>query len=327
MRTSLRDGRRLGAFVFWFRRAPFGVALMLVLALGAMSCGAGEDGERNPPLGKVAQAITDTDSDGMDDDWETTHFGSLSQTAAGDFDSDGMTNLEEYLYGFTPTSNDAFQDADGDRYPNVFEVRNSSDPNSAASVPTPNFTVNGAGGGTHTTISAAISAANVANGAYQIIGIAPGTYTGSSNVAGVNLMSSKPKFLVIGLEGADKTIIDGGSNQWGWNVYNAAVVASLTFRKTYLAVYVSASGAEVRFVDLIVRDNATSSYASGVQADSAAKVHIVGSTFLDNTGMSTAQQIYFGGNVAGTVENTVVWGQATGTMLAKGTSATLTTNY
>jgi hypothetical protein len=62
----------------------------------------------------------------MDDDWEVTHFGNLSATRAGDPDADGMTNGEEYLNGFVPTMNDAF--ADSDRYPNVFEVRNGSDP-------------------------------------------------------------------------------------------------------------------------------------------------------------------------------------------------------
>jgi hypothetical protein len=40
-----------------------------------------------------------------------------------------MTNGEEYTYGFVPNANDAFADADGDRYPNVFEVRKGSDPN------------------------------------------------------------------------------------------------------------------------------------------------------------------------------------------------------
>lgn len=50
-----------------------------------------------PTLGGVAKP-TDTDNDGMPDAWESRH--GLSTTAAsnnGDFDSDGYTNLEEYL--------------------------------------------------------------------------------------------------------------------------------------------------------------------------------------------------------------------------------------
>ena len=56
-------------------------------------------------------AITDTDNDGMDDDWENTHFGNLSQTAAGDFDNDGVSNLDEYGGGTNPT---VIADSDSD---------------------------------------------------------------------------------------------------------------------------------------------------------------------------------------------------------------------
>ena len=39
----------------------------------------------------------DTDGDGMADVWETTTFGDLTKTSAGDEDSDGYTNIEEFL--------------------------------------------------------------------------------------------------------------------------------------------------------------------------------------------------------------------------------------
>jgi pectin methylesterase-like acyl-CoA thioesterase len=149
-----------------------------------------------------------------------------------------MTNGEEYTYGFVPNANDAFADADGDRYPNVFEVRKGSDPNSQSSIPTPNYVVNGAGGGTHTTISAALTAANVANGAYQIIAIAPGVYLGTANTVNVSIASTKPELLFIGLQGAGQTIIDGEQTNVGWNIQNSAVVASLTFRNTPRALTV-----------------------------------------------------------------------------------------
>ena len=44
----------------------------------------------------------DTDSDGMDDAWETTHFGDMAQTAEGDYDADGRTNGEEFADGTDP---------------------------------------------------------------------------------------------------------------------------------------------------------------------------------------------------------------------------------
>jgi hypothetical protein len=41
---------------------------------------------------------TDSDSDGMADIWEASEFGDLSQTAIGDYDSDGYNNIESYLH-------------------------------------------------------------------------------------------------------------------------------------------------------------------------------------------------------------------------------------
>lgn len=152
-------------------------AWFAAFALAACTGQAGGEALPGEHVGSVSQAFTDTDSDGMDDAWETTNFGNLSRNGTGDFDSDGMTDLEEYTYGFNPTVDDAFEDADGDRYPNVFELRNSANPTSAASVPSPTFVVNAAGGGTHTSVSAAVSAA--ASSAFQIVGIAPGVYTGA----------------------------------------------------------------------------------------------------------------------------------------------------
>ena len=46
---------------------------------------------------------TDTDGDGLPDNWETQHFGNLNQGANGDADGDGLTNLQEYQQGRNPT--------------------------------------------------------------------------------------------------------------------------------------------------------------------------------------------------------------------------------
>ena len=46
----------------------------------------------------------DEDGDGMLDPWEILHFGNLAQTAAGDRDLDGSTNLQEFQNGTLPTS-------------------------------------------------------------------------------------------------------------------------------------------------------------------------------------------------------------------------------
>jgi len=41
---------------------------------------------------------TDSDNDGMSDAWEMSTFGSLSQTAHGDYNGNGYENIEEYLH-------------------------------------------------------------------------------------------------------------------------------------------------------------------------------------------------------------------------------------
>ncbi len=45
---------------------------------------------------------TDTDQDGLPDNWEMEYFGNLSQDAGGDFDKDSYTNIQEYEGGSNP---------------------------------------------------------------------------------------------------------------------------------------------------------------------------------------------------------------------------------
>lgn len=52
-----------------------------------------------PTIGSSSRASTyDTDGDGMSDQWEVENFGDLSESNTDDFDSDGYTNLEEFLF-------------------------------------------------------------------------------------------------------------------------------------------------------------------------------------------------------------------------------------
>lgn len=52
--------------------------------------------------------VTDSDSDGMPDDWEIFHFGNLAQNATGDWDADGSNNLAEYNADTTPGTSFSF---------------------------------------------------------------------------------------------------------------------------------------------------------------------------------------------------------------------------
>jgi concanavalin A-like lectin/glucanase superfamily protein/thrombospondin type 3 repeat protein len=69
--------------------------------------------------------LADTDSDGLPDGWEVSNtLDPLVDDAAGDSDSDGLTNLQEYGLGTDPQSTDT----DGDGLPDGWEVSNTLDP-------------------------------------------------------------------------------------------------------------------------------------------------------------------------------------------------------
>jgi len=53
--------------------------------------------------------VTDSDGDGIPNDWEMFHFGSLSQTASGDADGDQVNNLAEYQADTDPNESLTFQ--------------------------------------------------------------------------------------------------------------------------------------------------------------------------------------------------------------------------
>lgn len=59
---------------------------------------------------------TDSDLDGLPDDWEKAYFGNLDSSAADDPDNDGLSNLEEFMHGTNPNSPDSDFDglSDGD---------------------------------------------------------------------------------------------------------------------------------------------------------------------------------------------------------------------
>ena len=52
------------------------------------------------------RSIDDTDGDGMNDSWEMARFGTLDRDGNGDFDGDGISDLDEYLAGSDPTAED-----------------------------------------------------------------------------------------------------------------------------------------------------------------------------------------------------------------------------
>jgi hypothetical protein len=68
---------------------------------------------------------SDTDGDGMPDNWEVEYgFDPVVDDASEDADLDGLSNLEEYQQGTDPNE----PDTDGDGLPDLWEVENGLDP-------------------------------------------------------------------------------------------------------------------------------------------------------------------------------------------------------
>lgn len=57
----------------------------------------------------AAMLYIDSDGDGLPDSWEIANFGNLAQNALGDFDGDGVSNLDEFLQSTNPTSNASYR--------------------------------------------------------------------------------------------------------------------------------------------------------------------------------------------------------------------------
>jgi hypothetical protein len=70
----------------------------------AASDGALEDRKR---AALTIRSLSDTDGDGMLDSWERTYFNTLDRDGQGDFDGDGLSDLDEFLQGKDPTKTNA----------------------------------------------------------------------------------------------------------------------------------------------------------------------------------------------------------------------------
>jgi hypothetical protein len=76
-------------------------------------------------------SLTDSDADGMPDDWENIYFGDLSHDGFSDSDNDGLNDLDEFLGNTNPIA----PDTDGDGINDGVELAAGSDPNVSTSVP------------------------------------------------------------------------------------------------------------------------------------------------------------------------------------------------
>ncbi len=63
---------------------------------------------------RLPVTLTDTDGDGLEDAWETTHFGNLNQFGKNDFDEDGLADALEQHHNTDPTDTDSDDDGVND---------------------------------------------------------------------------------------------------------------------------------------------------------------------------------------------------------------------
>ena len=95
----------------------------LVIVLDGNAADAIEIDDRNAIINGLTlerlSPVTDADGDGLRDDWEIGFFGDLAQAGAGDFDTDGLSNLQEFTAETDPTDTDS----DNDSLPDGAEVQ------------------------------------------------------------------------------------------------------------------------------------------------------------------------------------------------------------
>ena len=263
--------------------------------------------------------LYDTDGDGLSDGDEVTVHG--TSPTDPDTDRDGMLDGWEVANGLAPLLDDGFEDLDGDRYPNVFEHAKGTDPQDRDSIPLSDLIVDPEGGGTHLSIGDAIYWAETSNGEYQIIELRPGIYRGSGNI-GHSVTASKPKLLLIGAEGAARTIVDGEGSGRFLNTLQSIVLSSLTVVRMGDGVLrTDTPDGHVRLVDMFLHRNVgSSSFPGAVYVNRVRRLDIIGSTLLENRSSSpssNSQQIYISGSGL-RLENTVVWGNSTQSMIGSG---------
>lgn len=114
---TTNDADQLGDFVLY--TAPVAIPDDATLRFVALD----EAGNQSVVYSE-SYIITDSDEDGLPDDWELAHFGDLTHDGTEDGDNDGLTDAEEYANNTVPVN----ADTDGDGLPDGWEVAYGLDP-------------------------------------------------------------------------------------------------------------------------------------------------------------------------------------------------------
>ena len=282
----------------------------------------------------IASAPVDSDDDQMPDDWETAQFGSIAA--------------------------DPLDDADGDRYPNIYEYAYASDPLDIASTPDFNaghpthFRVDAQGsskGNAEASLSTAIEWAETFD--YALIEVMPGEYVDALSIDGADSL------LLIAPAGAATTtlssdddygsaveiesnvILDGftlGYSRQGLKL-SLAEGESVAVRNCVIAQNgwnvtningsgVYQSGGHSIFVNCMILDNAASTFGGAIYLTGTTGAEFINCTITDNTATSDGSALYLASATAlATLTNSILWNpSASVDELAAADPAYLTSN-
>jgi len=238
-----------------------------------------------------------------------------------DTDGDGMIDAFEVTNSLDPYVNDAYQDADGDRYPNIFEYIKGSDVADAQSVPASDFVVDPtipAAGNVYNTFAGAFGAVNADN---QIIAVKNGTYSGSSNI-NLNFPSSH-SILLISESGASNVVLDGQDATRIFIVATDSVIDGFTFRNGAAATggSILIQGGSPMWVNCVFLDNTATTSGGAIHQDAGDSL-ILHSTFARNSAPVGSAIAATTGSV--TIDKSILWNSGVSELdVASGVSNTV----
>jgi len=257
----------------------------------------------------------DSDADRMEDDWELSNFGDLSQEASADTDGDRFPNIVEYHHGTDP--------ADPQDYPVFSTTQNTLSPLSTVGEVN-YFIVDGASNTTYekSSIQSALNAAND----FDIIEVLPGIYN-------EDIRLSERVFL-FSRDGARTTILDGtGRNDSVIDLFSESVIDGFTIRNGGSTtsvnngggLYVSVSGNQnkLRLIGCLFLNNRATSRGGAIYIN-AGDPTFISCTLTNNTAPDGRALYSTSGSNDIALVNTLLWNPGTGTGELAGNLTSLT---
>lgn len=238
--------------------------------------------------------------------------------SVADTDADGMTDAFEVLHGLDPYYDDAYEDADGDRYPNIYEFARGSDPSDAESVPVADYIAEAGAtpvGNVYATIQAALDQVSAD---HRIVQIRDGVYSGSGNV-NLTVSGSHP-VLILSERGAAYVAIDGSGTTGLINTAGNVVLDGLSLWNGSATEggAIHSAGGSLLVINCVFSGNHAVQNGGGIHQE-AGRTTVIHSTFLDNTAGTAGSAIYAEAGEA-SVMKSILWNS--GTTVEIGSSGT-----